>query len=163
MQLEHSDIQNDQRSDCVHIVCDGLTTPENVGMVFRLADAFGVEEVHFLGTDLDKKNRKIRRTARGTDAFVPFRNHDSDDWIAALKAKGFTLIAIEITSESRSIKAFDFSAFPKKVLVVGSEKHGVRPAVLSACQHHVHIPMYGKNTSMNVVHALGIALYASAP
>jgi tRNA G18 (ribose-2'-O)-methylase SpoU len=44
-------------------------------------------------------------------------------------------------------------------LVVGSEINGVSAEILNISNQIVHINMYGKNSSMNVVQATSIALY----
>jgi tRNA G18 (ribose-2'-O)-methylase SpoU len=67
------------------------------------------------------------------------------------------LIALEITSTSRAIFSAELPA--DCAFVIGNERHGIPKAILSVCQQAIHIPMYGTNGSMNVTHALGVALY----
>ena len=47
----------------------------------------------------------------------------------------------------------------KIALVIGGENHGISSEVLQEIDIAVHITMYGKNSSMNVVQATGIALH----
>ena len=44
-------------------------------------------------------------------------------------------------------------------LIVGDENFGISEDVLKLCDAVIHIPMYGQNSSMNVVQATNIALY----
>jgi tRNA G18 (ribose-2'-O)-methylase SpoU len=67
------------------------------------------------------------------------------------------LIALELTSTSRAIFTTELPA--DCTFVIGSERHGIPAALLSACDSAIHIPMYGTNGSMNVTHALGVALF----
>jgi tRNA G18 (ribose-2'-O)-methylase SpoU len=49
---------------------------------------------------------------------------------------------------------------PKKiVLLVGSEISGIDSWILDKCHKIVHIPLLGNNTSLNVSHALAVALF----
>lgn len=45
------------------------------------------------------------------------------------------------------------------MLVVGNERHGISEELLKKIELKVHINMYGRNSSMNVSQAAGIAFY----
>jgi TrmH family RNA methyltransferase len=46
--------------------------------------------------------------------------------------------------------------------LVGNEAHGVPPSYLSAADHSLRVPMYGRAESLNVSVAAALCLYASA-
>ena len=48
----------------------------------------------------------------------------------------------------------------KIALVIGNEQLGISAEVLELVQQTIHIEMFGKNSSMNVVQAAGIGLYS---
>jgi tRNA G18 (ribose-2'-O)-methylase SpoU len=67
------------------------------------------------------------------------------------------LLGLEISTNSKSILA---TTLPNPcTILVGGERYGVPSDLLARCQQVVHIPMYGVNGSMNVTHALAIALF----
>ena len=64
---------------------------------------------------------------------------------------------IEITDKSIDIQNFNFKNHKKIVLLLGSERNGIEN--IDQIDYSISIPMYGRNSSMNVIHSLGIALY----
>ena len=79
--------------------------------------------------------------------------------LITLKGEGFKLIGLEITNTSKALNETDFTKMEKIVLVVGAERTGISPDLLKITDETVHIPIFGQNSSMNVVNALAIALY----
>ena len=47
----------------------------------------------------------------------------------------------------------------KIALILGNERHGISASVLTKLNKSIYIPMYGKNSSMNVAQAAAIAAY----
>ena len=47
MQLVHSDFNSENHQFDIVVLCDGITSPANVGGVMRLADAYGVTRLFF--------------------------------------------------------------------------------------------------------------------
>jgi tRNA G18 (ribose-2'-O)-methylase SpoU len=72
--------------------------------------------------------------------------------------KGYDIIALEISDISIPSERI---ALDKKavVLIIGNEQFGISDEILALTSKHMHIEMYGENSSMNVVQATGIALY----
>lgn len=139
------------------IVAAGLTTPENMGMVLRLADAAGVARVFFVNSETPNLAR-IRKTARNTDTFIDWQVIDSESFLRLVLTRELpSLVAVELTT--RSTNLFDTPLPDECTLVIGSEQHGIPAPLLNVCQQAVHIPMFGVNGSINVTHALAIALF----
>lgn len=158
-QLTHHQVEWERREFPLIIACDDWRDPRNVGMAFRLADAFGAKEVWLGGETPAPPNRKIGKTARSTDQWISFQQvPDLREALIAAKSKGWTLVGLEITNESTTIYDFQLSPDRGYILVVGAESQGIQAAVLTVLDHCVHIPMYGRNTSLNVATALAIAL-----
>ena len=59
--------------------------------------------------------------------------------------------------KSIDIQNFNFKNHKKIVLLLGSERNGIEN--IDHIDYSISIPMYGRNSSMNVIHSLGIALY----
>jgi 23S rRNA (guanosine2251-2'-O)-methyltransferase len=157
-QLTHYDNVNDQKQFPITIVCDAIRTPENIGMCFRISESFGVEKIYFQENSPSTQNRIVKKTARNTDRQIEHESYSNfEDLIHQLKTTGHTIIGIEITDKSIDIQDFDFKNYKKIVLLLGSERNGIENTEL--LDHAIAIPMFGSNSSMNVVHSLAITLY----
>jgi len=143
-----------------HPVClllDGLDDVRNIGSIFRLADAALIEKIYLYNCNFDSKNNKLNRVARSTIQYVPFEEIKSLEEIIALKNEA-QLVSLEVTNNS--IPYTDFRPEKKVILVIGNESRGVSPELLNLSDISIHLPMYGVNTSMNVMVATGIATYS---
>ncbi len=138
------------------IVAAGLQTPENVGSVLRLADAAGSPRVLFINDDAPPQRNRIQRTARNCDVLIKWEIWTQAQFLAQRDSLP-PLIALELTTDSISL--FESELPSPCALLVGGERHGIPAPLLAQCQRAVHIPMYGVNGSMNVTHALAIALF----
>lgn len=142
------------------IVCQDVSDPLNIGAIFRLSDALGVQAVYLCGQSPTPPHKKISKTARSTEAFVPFQYFPSVvDAIETLKSENYQIIGLEITDASSPLDQFEPKPDQPIALVLGAESLGLFPETLELLDAAVHIPMYGRNTSMNVVQACGIAVY----
>jgi tRNA G18 (ribose-2'-O)-methylase SpoU len=127
-------------------------------MCFRISESFGVEKIYLHETSPTIENRIVKKTARNTLAQIQHETYtDFTETINNLKSEGNTIIGIEITDQSVDIQEFDFKVYEKIVLLLGSERNGIEN--INLVDKTVSIPMYGRNSSMNVVHSLSIALY----
>tara|TARA_R100000935_G_C2839075_1_gene169960 strand:- start:4719 stop:5165 length:447 start_codon:yes stop_codon:yes gene_type:complete len=132
----------------------------NIGSLFRLADAFNIEQIIFSGTPINLKSNRLRRTARGTFENVIFDHTENiSETIKSYRQKGYEPVALEITSDSIPLNELTIKTDSKILLIVGNERHGISQLVLDLVGTKVHIPMFGNNSSMNVSQATGIALY----
>jgi tRNA G18 (ribose-2'-O)-methylase SpoU len=157
-QLTHYDIENNQKKFPITIVCDAIRTPENIGMCFRISESFGVNKIYFHESSPSIENRIVKKTARNTINQIEHDTYrDFNDIIHQLKAAGNIIIGIEITDKSINIQDFDFKNHEKIVLLLGSERNGI--STINLADETLAIPMYGRNSSMNVIHSLAITLY----
>jgi len=142
------------------IICDGLQSPANIGALFRLGDAFGIKEIVFCNASIDFDSNRLKRTARNTVARVSHRvSEDIMLEINQLLKHGYQPVALEITDTSMPLQAFTAETAKGLFLVIGNEKHGISAEILELIPA-VHIEMFGRNSSMNVIQATAIALYA---
>lgn len=142
------------------VFCDGVRSPANIGSIFRICEAFGVQELIFGSTTIDFDSARLKRTARDTQLKVPYSiSEDMTETIKEFRRSGYQIVALEITSSSVAIGNFDGSNCSKVGLIIGSERHGISEAQLEMADVTVHIELFGRNSSINVAHALGIALY----
>ena len=142
------------------LILDNIRSRENVGSIFRTADAAGVSKIYLCGITPIPPHEKISKTALGAETFVSWE-YRKQTWRFLLELKNqnskIKIIGLEQTKESVDI--FKFKPKFPLVLVVGNEVNGLSPQILKYCDKKISIPMYGKKESLNVGVAAGIALY----
>lgn len=160
MQKTHETTKFEEKKFPLILVLDGISSPANIGSLFRLADAFNIEKLIFCGIELDINSNRLKRTARATVKNVIFEEHENSEAICRdLKNSGYTLLALEIAAGSIAVEIPDYSKFKKVALVLGNENSGIQDEILKMADELLHINMFGKNSSMNVTHAAAIALF----
>ncbi|MFD1613469.1 TrmH family RNA methyltransferase [Gelatiniphilus marinus] len=159
MQLTHYTTNFTKQKFPITLVCDNVTNAPNIGSLFRIADAFGIEKLILCGEHIPL-GRKITKTSRATEKVVDFEIAESaSKVIENLKNEKHQIISLEITETSKSIHTFKFSNKNPIALVIGDENFGVSEAILKISDAIIHIDMFGQNSSMNVVQATNITLY----
>ena len=140
------------------VICDNIRSLENVGSIFRTADALAVDKVFLCCISGNPPSEKISKTALGAEKIVPWKYH-KQTWrlVEQLKAQGVFVAALEQTKKSISLAKFK-PKFPL-ALVIGHELKGVSPSVLERADVIIEIPMLGQKESLNVAVAFGIAGY----
>ncbi len=158
-QLTHYNTHFSKQSFPIILVCDNITNAPNIGSLFRTADAFGIEKIIFCGSKIPL-GRKMTKTSRATEKLVHFEEKESIiETINQLKVENYTIVSLEITSNSQPINTFKFLKEHKIALIIGDENFGVSETALKNSDAIIHIEMFGQNSSMNVVQATTIAIY----
>ncbi|KQB41970.1 tRNA/rRNA methyltransferase (SpoU) [Flavobacterium daejeonense] len=160
MQLTHEETQFESSQFPITLICDHIYFQQNIGSLFRIGEAFGIEKIIFLGKDIPLNPRKINKTSRNTHLHLPHLVFEEENTlIEHLKEQDYEIIALEIASNSKALKDVLLPTNKKIALIIGSEINGVSEELLALSNQIVHINMFGKNSSMNVVQATSIALY----
>ncbi|MFK7001274.1 TrmH family RNA methyltransferase [Flavobacterium oreochromis] len=159
-QLTHYNSTFESKKFPITLVCDGVYFQENIGSIFRICDAMGVSKIIFSGSNFIFSERKINKTSRSTHRTVPFEIiKEQNSLINYLNTTFSTRIALEITQSSIPLNEIKINLDQPITLIIGNEIHGISAKILEVSSIHTHIPMFGHNSSMNVVQALSIALY----
>jgi len=159
MQLNHYNTNFTKRTFPITLICDNVTNAPNIGSLFRIADAFGVEKLMLCGSGITL-GRKMTKTSRATEKVVNYEIIDNAlDMVNSLKDNGYQIISLEITSNSAPINTFQVKKDKPIALIIGDENFGVSEDILNLTDTTVHIEMFGQNSSMNAVQATNIALY----
>jgi len=160
VQLTHAQHRPTPVTLPVCFLAHDIDIPLNVGTLFRIADALGVERIHLSGASPVPPDPKIRKTSRSTEDHVAWSYAaDPLQTVAALKAAGYRIVALELTTLSVDIRALPVASADRICLVLGSENRGVCQELLDVCDATAHIPMFGQNSSMNVGNACAIATF----
>lgn len=158
-QLTHYNTNFIKKKFPITLICDNVRNAPNIGSLFRIADAFGVEKLLFCGSDIPI-GRKMTKTSRATEKVVPYEICEHIlEVVHGLKEKGYQIISLEITDSSRALQSYHFSKEMPIALVVGDENFGVSKEILALSDEIMHIDMFGQNSSMNVVQATNICIY----
>ena len=163
-QLTHAQHRTSGKTFPLSIIASDISSPDNVGSLFRLCDALGIEKLYLCGDTATPPNNKIKKTSRSTEKYVDYEIHqETEALISQLKASRFYIIALEITSISLAINTPEFiNAINKNrnfALILGSEQTGISESLLALSDKTFHIPMHGNNSSMNVISAASIACF----
>ena len=159
MQLNHYNTNFKNQIFPITLICDNVTSAPNIGSLFRIADAFGIEKLILCGDDISL-GRKMAKTSRATEKVVNYEvNRDASEVILDLKNKNYQIISLEITNSSQAVHNVQFSTNKPIALIIGDENFGVSEHILNLSDAIIHIEMFGQNSSMNVVQATNIALY----
>jgi len=133
-----------------------IINPENVGSLVRLADNLGSHEVFVLGEDFHLRMSSIKKTAGLSFNNVRLIFISADDFFAQISPE-YHLVALETCDDSENLF---FQELPEKIVfLLGNERNGLPEEILGKCENKVHIPMTGKCKSMNISHALAVALF----
>ncbi len=144
----------------VCIVLDNVRSLHNVGSAFRTADAFRVEKIYLTGITGQPPHREIQKTALGATESVEWQYAEhTRDALQELKAKGYTIVIIEQTTESKPLHEFIPTEEGKYCLVFGNEVDGVSEDALSQADVALEIPQLGTKHSLNVSVCVGIVVW----
>lgn len=151
----------------ITIICDDVLDTYNVGSIFRLADAVAAERVYLCGHTETPPNSKIKKASINTWQWVEWE-YATTALEAVMKCQmsnspvgeaGVKYQIIAVEQDDRSIPFARASYQFPLAIVVGNETHGVSKEVLDIADMIVELPMYGINTSLNVMVSCGIVLY----
>ncbi|REG88122.1 TrmH family RNA methyltransferase [Winogradskyella sediminis] len=158
-QLHHYNTNFQKQQHNITVICDNVNNAPNIGSLFRIADAFGIAELIFCGTNISL-GKRMTKTSRSTEKYVNHRiAEDIETQIKDYKRNGYYIIALEISENSQPLTHFKLETNQPIVLILGDENFGVSDTILRQSDAVVHINMFGNNSSMNVVQATSIALY----
>lgn len=159
-QLTHEETSFETKKFPIVLVAHQLTSPANLGSIFRAAEAFNIEEILLSKCDDLMNSNRFKRTARATEQHLNYQAVDLNSaLIQKYRDKGFKIIGLEITKDSQSLQDFKLNSSQKLLILLGAERYGLAEEWIRLCDNCVHIPMFGLNSSMNVSQALSITLY----
>ena len=135
------------------IALDGVKDPGNMGAILRLADWFNVKDVICSPDSVDFYNPKVVSASMGSLSRVRV---ECKELSMLNDLNGYTKLMMVLDGEN--IKKLPF--FSKKILVLGSESHGISDEILEMDGKKITIiKSEGSQTeSLNVSNSCAIAL-----
>lgn len=148
------------------VILHNIRSVENVGAMFRTADAAGIDKIYLTGytpAPLDRFGRKrgdLAKSALGAEEFVLWEQKKSIfPLLSKLQKEKYLIIGIE--QDKKSIDYKKVKLQKKNAFIVGAEVTGIPKNVLNKCDIVAEIPMRGKKESLNVSVAFGVVIFDS--
>ena len=142
------------------IILDDVRSLNNIGSVFRTADAFLIEKIYLCGITATPPNKEIHKTALGaTETVVWEHNENVLKVIKNLQEDNITVLAIEQVQSAIFLQNFKVEKDTKYALVFGNEVHGVSQEAVALCDGCIEIPQLGTKHSLNISVSAGIVVW----
>ena len=138
---------------CLH----EIRNPSNLGAIFRVAEAAGICGVVITEKSADPFSLKTNRAAMGSNLRLPiWSGGDFETIVDWAVSKGLVTTYADAKPESSYLEA---TWGVPRLLVFGSEAHGLKPADKDLMDEGISIPMANDVESLNVAVACGIILF----
>ncbi|GAB3920410.1 RNA methyltransferase [Larkinella terrae] len=142
------------------LILDNVRSLNNVGSVFRTADAFRAEKIYLCGITGTPPHRDITKTALGATESVDWEYRaDVVGLIEELKLAGWIVAAVEQAEGSLGLQDFQPDSNKKTAFVFGNEVAGVNNTVVEKADLILEIPQYGTKHSLNIAVSAGIVCW----
>ena len=140
---------------------DSVRDPGNVGTILRLADWFGIGTVYLSPDCVDLYNPKTVQATMGSIFRQRAVTCDLHALVRGCTAAGIPVYATALDGEDIRSAALDTS---RALILMGSERDGLSPALMAAATRRLHIPSFASNPdgaaeSLNVAIATAVTCY----
>jgi TrmH family RNA methyltransferase len=142
------------------VALDGVADPGNIGTIIRTCAWFGAGGIFLSERSVELSNPKLLRSTMGAVFALPVASGvDLPALIPRLKREGFSVLAAEAGGEPARAA---LRCGGRRLLVFGSEAHGLSAGVRALADAVFGIPGSGGIESLNVSVAVGISLEIAA-
>ncbi|RAJ73668.1 23S rRNA (guanosine2251-2'-O)-methyltransferase [Chitinophaga dinghuensis] len=139
------------------LILDGITDVRNIGAIARSAVCCGAQAIIIPDKGIAALNEEAMKSSAGAlEKIAICRVNSLLKAIDTLHLNGIKVLTSEMETD---IKLFDVNLTEPVAVIMGSEDHGVYPALRKASDVLFRIPMAGEFESFNVSVAAGIILY----
>ncbi len=140
---------------------DSVRDPGNVGTILRLADWFGIGTVYLSPDCVDLYNPKTVQATMGSIFRQRAVTCDLHALVRGCTAAGIPVYATALDGEDIRSAALDTT---RALILMGSERDGLSPALMTAATRRLHIPSFASNPdgaaeSLNVAIATAVTCY----
>ncbi len=142
------------------IILDNIRSLNNIGSVFRTADAFLIEKIYLCGITAVPPHKDIQKTALGATATVNWEHYeDTLTLIQKLKTENIKILSIEQAENAIMLDKFLPQPNQTYAVIFGNEVKGVQQDVVSASDEVLEIPQFGSKHSLNISVSAGIVIW----
>ena len=142
------------------LILDNIRSLNNIGSVFRTADAFLIQKIYLCGITARPPHKDIHKTALGATESVEWEYVEHTlDVVNKLKGDGIQVISIEQVEKARQLNTFKADPNTTYALVFGNEVKGVAQEVVTESNTVIEIPQFGTKHSLNISVSVGIVVW----
>jgi len=150
----------DTKKTPIIIILDNIRSLNNIGSVFRTADAFLIEKIYLCGITAQPPHKDIHKTALGSTDTVAWEYAENTlDVISKLQNENVQICAIEQAENATMLNNFKPQPETKYALVFGNEVKGVAQQVVNASDVVLEIPQFGTKHSLNISVSCGLVVW----
>jgi len=142
------------------VILDNIRSLNNIGSVFRTADAFLIEKIYLCGITATPPHKDIQKTALGATETVNWEYvEDTISLIKKLQEDKVEVLAIEQAEGAIMLNMFSPENGKTYAVVFGNEVKGVQQSVVTASNGIIEIPQLGSKHSLNISVSTGVVLW----
>ena len=142
------------------IVLDNIRSLNNIGAVFRTADAFLVEKIYLCGITARPPHKDIHKTALGATESVAWEYRERTiELVEELHANDVKVISIEQAENATMLNDFSIAKEQTYAVIFGNEVKGVSQEVVSKSDVVIEIPQFGTKHSLNISVSAGVVVW----
>jgi tRNA G18 (ribose-2'-O)-methylase SpoU len=154
-----SDFKQAEKTPLI-LILDNIRSLNNIGSVFRTADAFLIEKIYLCGITATPPHKDIHKTALGATENVAWEYVENTlDVVQKLQNEKVSVWAIEQTEKAVVLDVFQPKKNTKHAFILGNEVRGVAQEVVNACGQALEIPQFGTKHSLNISVATGVVVW----
>lgn len=144
----------------VVLILDNVRSMNNVGSIFRTADAFLLEGIYLCGITSQPPHREIEKTALGATQTVAWKYFKSiSQAVTELKQDNYIVVSVEQTDRSIPLGEFIPLKEKKYALIFGHEMNGISEEAIQMSDIALEVPQYGTKHSLNIAVCAGIVVW----
>ena len=142
------------------VILDNVRSLNNIGSIFRTADAFLIEKIWLCGITATPPHKDIQKTALGATETVEWEYaKDALGLVKRLQEEQTIVYAVEQAEDAAFLSEFTPQKGKKYAVVFGNEVKGVQQKIVSASDGVLEIPQLGSKHSLNIAVSAGVVLW----
>lgn len=142
------------------IVLDNIRSLNNIGSVFRTADAFLVKKIYLCGITAQPPHKDIQKTALGATESVEWEYvEDCEELVQKLRNESVIVASIEQAEQSIALNEFSVEKDKTYAIIFGNEVKGVQQKIVNASDMVIEIPQLGTKHSLNIAVSAGVVVW----
>ena len=154
------DSYKDADKNPIVLVLDNIRSLNNIGSIFRTADAFRIKAIYLCGITAQPPHREIHKTALGATDSVDWKYFKTTtEAVEELKNDEYEIISLEQADESIMLNNFSPKSGTAYAIVLGNEVKGVDQNIIDLSDYCIEIPQFGTKHSFNVTVSNGIIIW----
>ncbi|NQV62332.1 MAG: RNA methyltransferase [Cryomorphaceae bacterium] len=142
------------------LILDNIRSLNNIGSIFRTADAFLVTKIYLCGITAQPPHKDINKTALGATETVAWEYRENTlELVKELQAQSIAVWSVEQAQGATFLDKMSLQPETTYALIFGNEVKGVQQAVVNESDGVVEIPQFGTKHSLNISVSAGVVVW----